>query len=153
MIQRQTECTYGKIENEYKVLGGILDRAWSQRGQASHPRVAYILNMIENNDGQLQAIKELIAVSKEADSDAVFKEINKLAGVTKLRKIVDKILDKIAEYFNTKTADELLKEVDTYTLHDAVQNIRLKAREDKGVVKADNAIITELKNDIPGFCS
>ena len=141
----------GNIKNEYAVLGNILDKAHSQRARAKHPRVKYILDSM-NEVGQLQGIKELVAISKEADSENVFKELNELAGVTKTRSLVQRIIDKIADYFNTKTIDELMADVDVYTLHEAVQNIRLKAREDKGVVKAENATITKLKDNISSFC-
>lgn len=139
----------GKIYKEYTVLSRLLEKAINESRRTRNPRAQYILGMAKNGDFK-QAVKEIVAVSKEADGDKVIAELGRVAGVQEkgFKGLIDKIIEKIKEYFETKTVDELVNEADTHTIAAAVKNIQEKARAAKGPIQAEDATISELKAEI-----
>lgn len=127
----------GAIKREVEVVSAILKRAFDNKNlkgisSRAASRIAYIQKFV-NNGNTLQAIKELVAISREDTiASEVFNAVNNMAKVkdNMLLGAIKSIWAKVQELLSKTPVETLLKSdnFDTYSLAVAIKSIQNKAR-------------------------
>ena len=145
----------GSIKREVEVASAILKRAFDNKNlKGISPRAAsrimYIQKFVSEGNN-IQAIKELVAVSKEYTiASEVFNAINRMAKVkdNMLLGAIKSIWAKVQELLSKTPVEKILESdnFDTYSLAVAIKSIQNKARN-TDVVDLDNKAEAKQNND------
>lgn len=148
----------GKAKAEVDAIIRVLDRASKGIIGNVSPRVRqrinYLLGELKNGK-ELQAVKELIAISREDTVAAdVLNELNRMAGLSGngLSRVINQLWNKIKEVMENTPLSKLLESTDVYTLGVAVKSIQDKARgveASEAVAKENNGTITQNTDKTP----
>lgn len=148
----------GKAKAEVDAIIRVLDRASKGRiGEVSprvRQRINYLLGELKKGK-ELQAVKELIAISREDTVAAdVLNELNRMAGLSGngLSRVIKQLWSKIKEVMENTPLSKLLESTDVYTLGVAVKSIQDKARgveSSEAVAKENNGTITQNTDKTP----
>lgn len=141
----------GKIKLEYKKMEAILDRIVGKPlpnniSPRAKQRLGYVMKYV-NEGNKMQAIKELVAISREDTVAAeVLTGVNRMADVKQniVEKLISSIWTKIQNMISNTPLETLLADdkLDAYSLGIAIQSIQNKSRTE-GIGKVENATIQE----------